>query len=232
MARPVLEGKGLEKSFPSGAGPVKVLRGVHLSVEAGEFLPILGVSGCGKSTLLHCLGLLESPDAGEVVLDGRPASSTGAAEQAHLRNARIGFIFQAFHLSPELSALENVMLPARIARSGSSWLGARREILARAESLLDRVGLTPRAAHRPAQLSGGERQRVAVARSLMNRPAVLLADEPTGNLDSQSGEGIIRLLEDLAKEGAAVLVVTHNEALGRRARRAVRMTDGLLTEGI
>lgn len=218
MAEPVLKARGLSKSYPSGAGEVRVLCGVDLDVQAGEFTALLGVSGSGKTTLLHCLGLIESPDAGEISLEGSPTGKATERQRARWRNGRIGFVFQAFHLVPELTALENVLLPAMI-RGGAP----ERE---RALSLLERVGVAHRAAHRPSQLSGGERQRVAVARALVNRPAVLLADEPTGNLDSETGLGIIRLLEGTAEEGAAVVVVTHNEDLSRRARRVVRMADG------
>ena len=231
MASPVIRARGLTRTYPSGAGPVHALRGVDLDVCAGDFLAILGVSGSGKSTLLHCLGLIEKPDAGELFLEDSLLSEASEGQRALWRNYSIGFVFQAFHLVPELTALENVLLPAMIRYSPFTWPGARGKARQRAAGLLERMGLSHRAGHRPAQLSGGERQRVALARALINSPALLLADEPTGNLDTESGEGIIRLLEALAGEGTAVVVVTHNEALGRRARRAVRMKDGLLSEG-
>ncbi len=231
MASPILRARGLARTYPSGAGPVHALRGVDLDVASGDFLAILGVSGSGKSTLLHCLGLIERPDAGELALEGQTTSTANERQLSLWRNTRIGFVFQSFHLVPELSALENVLLPAMIRTSPLAWPGASGPARSRAEALLERMGLSQRAGHRPPQLSGGERQRVALARALIHQPALLLADEPTGNLDTESGEGIIRLLEGMAREGTAVVVVTHNEALGRRARRAVRMKDGLLSEG-
>ena len=227
----VIRARGLSRTYPSGAGPVHALRGVDLEVRSGDFLAILGVSGSGKSTLLHCLGLVEKPDAGELFLEDFPAAKASEFQRALWRNTRIGFVFQSFHLVPELTALENILLPAMIRSTPFTWGGGRGQALQRARALLERMGLSARAAHRPAHLSGGERQRVALARALINGPAVLLADEPTGNLDTESGEGIIRLLKALAGEGTAVVVVTHNEALGRLASRAVRMTDGRLTEG-
>ncbi len=226
MASAVLEASGLSKTYPSGAGPVQALREVSLSVAAGECLAILGVSGCGKTTLLHCLGLLERPDSGEVRVEGRDAARAPESARASWRNLRLGFVFQSFHLVPELDALENVLLPAMIRVGALGWARQRREARGRGLDLLARVGLAQRASHRPGQLSGGERQRVAVARAMLNGPAVLLADEPTGNLDSRTAEGIVELLEGLCRTGTAVVMVTHNEALAARAHRVARMADG------
>ena len=200
------------------------LRGVDLAFEPGEYVALLGPSGSGKSTLLHILGCLDRPTSGTYHLDDIDTGGLDINGLAEIRNGKIGFVFQSFQLMPRLSALENVGMPMLFAGIRA---GERRE---RAATLLDRVGLAPRAQHRPAELSGGQQQRVAIARALANRPSVLLADEPTGNLDSRSGQEIIRLLEELRDEGRTVIVVTHDEALARRARRVVRLLDGRVVE--
>lgn len=200
---------------------LEVLRGVNLVVARGDFLAVRGASGAGKSTLLHLLGGLDAPTTGEIWFDGRNLATLSGLELARFRNRKVGFVFQAYHLLPELSALENVCLPARMARMD----GARAET--RGRELLQRVGLAERMDHRPYELSGGEQQRVAIARSLINEPALILADEPTGNLDSHSGEDIIELLCALRAERQATLIIaTHDARVAGRAPRVVELADG------
>jgi putative ABC transport system ATP-binding protein len=205
---------------------VPALRGVTLTVEAGDHLAIVGPSGSGKSTLMHLLGGLDRPTSGRLLLGGRDVADLSASELARLRNQVIGFVFQSFHLLARTSARDNVALPL-------IYRGVRRaERRRRAEEILARVGLGHRLEHRPNQLSGGEQQRVAIARALVTEPSVLLADEPTGNLDSGSGEAVLALLEELnAERGVAVAIVTHNASVASRARRRVEMLDGLIVSG-
>ena len=222
---PILTARNLHKSYTMGGRNLDVLRGIELTVQRGEFLALRGASGAGKSTLLHLLGGLDLPNQGEILFDGVNLLTLPARSLARLRNSRVGFIFQAYHLLPELSAIENVMLPARMARL--SLAGAE----ARARELLDRVGLGQRAGHRPYELSGGEQQRVAIARSLVNRPDLILADEPTGNLDSHTGGEIIQLLHDLLAERQATLVIaTHDAKIAARAPRVIELADGQLSK--
>lgn len=219
----LVTGRNLHKAYALGARAVEVLRGVNLEVPRGAFLALRGASGAGKSTLLHLLGGLDAPTAGEVAFDGRCLAAMSAGELATFRNRRIGFVFQAYHLLPELDALENVCLPARIARVPVSE--ARR----RGIQLLERVGLGHRLDHRPSELSGGEQQRVAIARALINAPDLILADEPTGNLDSHTGEGIIELLCALrAERQATLLIATHDVRVAARAPQALELEDGQL----
>ena len=217
----LLEARGLTKSFRLGASLLEVLRGVDVSVAAGEFVALCGASGSGKTTLLHLLGGLDVPDAGSIRVAGADLAEMSRQAVAQFRNKEIGFVFQAYHLLPELDALENVALPARMARLPNS------EAEARARELLARVGLSRRLEHRPNELSGGEQQRVAIARALMNGPRLLLAEEPTGNLDSETGEEIISLLGDLHGERRVTLVVaTHDEKVAGHAGRVLRLADG------
>jgi len=205
---------------------LEVLRGVNLVVARGDFLAVRGASGAGKSTLLHLLGGLDAPTTGEIWFDGRNLAALSGLELARFRNRKVGFVFQAYHLLPELSALENVCLPARMARMD----GARAET--RGRELLQRVGLAERMDHRPYELSGGEQQRVAIARSLINEPALILADEPTGNLDSHSGEDIIELLCALRAERQATLIIaTHDARVAGRAPRVIELADGRVNTG-
>lgn len=210
----------ISRHYTHAQSVVRALSGVSLHVPAGEYVALLGPSGSGKSTLLHIIGCLDRPTAGSYRLNGTEVGRLDVNGLATIRNRQIGFVFQRFHLMPRLSGLENVALPLRLAGQSRE---ARR---ARAAALLERVGLAGRADHRPHQLSGGEQQRVAIARALANRPTVILADEPTGNLDSQSGAEIVRLLEEFVGEGHTLIVVTHDAALGRRARQVVRLRDG------
>jgi ABC-type lipoprotein export system ATPase subunit len=221
----MLAARNLHKSYVMGGRNLEVLRGIDLTVQRGEFLALRGASGAGKSTLLHLLGGLDLPNQGEILFDGVNLRKLSARALAQLRNGRVGFIFQAYHLLPELSAIENVMLPARMARQSPAAAGTR------ARELLDRVGLARRATHRPYELSGGEQQRVAVARSLVNNPHLILADEPTGNLDSHTGEEIIQLLHDLLAERKATLIIaTHDPKIAARAPRVIELADGQLAE--
>jgi ABC-type lipoprotein export system ATPase subunit len=221
---PVLRTRGLEMEYGHGAGLVRALDAVELDVTSGETLAVMGPSGCGKSTLLHLLGGLERPSAGEVWLDGRRVDELSEKVLARLRRHAIGFVFQAFHLMDELTATENVELPALLA--GRSPRAARR----RATELLERVGLTDRAEHLPSALSGGERQRVAIARALSNEPLVVLADEPTGNLDSAATLDVLRLLDDLRSAGQTLLIVTHDSRIAATADRLISMRDGAFVE--
>ncbi len=218
----MIEGVGLKKWYRMGAQTLEVLRGVSLQIRAGELAVIVGPSGAGKSTLLHLLGGLDRPSGGEVLFEGKSLSGMTERECCLLRNSAFGFVFQFYHLVPELTALENVMLPAWIGRSKADGEGRARE-------LLDHVGLARRADHLPAELSGGEQQRVAIARALMNKPRAVFCDEPTGNLDSATGEGILKLLLHLNKEqGTTLVVVTHEPAITRVAGKLFSLKDGQL----
>ena len=217
----LVSARTISKTYAMGRRSLTVLRGLNLAVGRGEFIALRGASGAGKSTLLHLLGGLDSPDEGEIWFAGENLATLAAGDLAHLRNFKIGFVFQAYHLLPELDALENVCLPARIARVPSG------DAEARGRQLLARVGLAERLEHRPAELSGGERQRVAIARALINKPDLILADEPTGNLDSRTGGEIIDLLCSLREEQRATLVIaTHDETIAARAPRMVQLVDG------
>ena len=215
----------VRRSFAMETRTLDVLRGVTLSVEEGESLAITGLSGAGKSTLLHVLGGLDRPTSGKVLYRGRDLYAAGDRERSAIRAQKIGFVFQAYHLLPELTVSENVLLPS-LSAHGAFLRGAK--LRTRAEELLGRVGLADRALHRPNELSGGEQQRVAIARALMNGPELLLADEPTGNLDSKTGEDVLRYLFGLAAEqGLTLVIVTHNEAIASRCGRHVVLRDGL-----
>jgi putative ABC transport system ATP-binding protein len=221
---PLVEARDVSRVFPMPAGPVVALRNVSLAVDAGEYVAITGPSGCGKSTLLHLVGCVDTPSSGSLLFDRRDTSQLSEAERGRLRLTRIGFVFQRFFLLPMLSAAENVELPQ--AEAGVT-AGERR---ARTRELLDYVGLADRADHLPSQLSGGEMQRVAIARALANRPALLVADEPTGELDDETGEHVAALFDRVNAGGTAVLVVTHNPALAARASRRLAMKSGRLVE--
>jgi ABC-type lipoprotein export system ATPase subunit len=221
---PLVEARDVSRIFPMPAGPVVALRSVSLVVEAGEYVAITGPSGCGKSTLLHLIGCVDTPTSGSLLFDRRDIAELSEAERGRLRLTRIGFVFQRFFLLPMLSAAENVELPQAEARVPA---GERR---ARTRELLDYVGLADRADHLPSQLSGGEMQRVAIARALANRPALLVADEPTGELDEETGEHVAELFDRVNRHGTAVLVVTHNPALAARASRRLSMKSGRLVE--
>ncbi len=213
---------GLERVFQVGDQQVRALRNINLEIAAGEYLSIMGPSGSGKSTLLNIIGLLDRATSGLYRLDGREVTALSDEEQAQVRREKVGFIFQFFHLVPRLTALENVELPMVLAGIAAT------ERRSRAGTLLENYGLANRAHHRPDQLSGGQRQRVAIARATAMHPAVVLADEPTGNLDRASGTEVVELLERLHEQGVTLLVVTHDPALGNRAHRRLRMVDGAI----
>jgi ABC-type lipoprotein export system ATPase subunit len=225
VSEPLLSARALTKSYTMGRRTLEVLRGVNLQVARGEFLALRGASGAGKSTLLHLMGGLDSPNAGEIHFAGQNLAAFSERELTHFRNRRVGFVFQAYHLLPELDALENVCLPARVARVPAARAAARgRELLAR-------VGLSDRLEHKPFELSGGEQQRVAIARALINEPELVLADEPTGNLDSHTGGEIIELLKKLHAEKQTTLVIaTHDAKVAAHARRVFELADGCIVE--
>jgi putative ABC transport system ATP-binding protein len=224
VTAPVVEARGVSRVFPMQAGAVTALADVSLRVSAGEYLSIVGPSGCGKSTLLHVLGCVDVPTAGALRFQDRDVATLPDAERSRLRLREIGFVFQRFFLLPMLTAWENVELPQ--AEAGI----ARAERRARTAELLDYVGLAARAGHRPSELSGGEMQRVAIARALANRPRLLLADEPTGELDQTTGGQVADLLDRLHGDGTAVVVVTHDAVMAERAPRLVHMRDGRIVE--
>ena len=225
MSEPILRAQDLLKSYDLGRRLIEVLHGVSLEIGEGEFLSLQGASGTGKSTLLHLLGGLDDPTSGEVFASGQSLSAMSSARLSKWRNDEVGFVFQSYHLLPEFDALENVLLPARMAHAN------RAEFQKRAESLLDRVGLAKRMSHLPAELSGGEQQRVALARALINRPKLLLADEPTGNLDSKTGGEVLDLLCELQSEANLTMIIaTHDDKVAKRARRTVQLVDGLIAK--
>ncbi len=218
----VIEARGLVRRYPAEGSPIRAVDGVDLTVEAGETVSVMGPSGCGKSTLLHLLGGLERPDAGELYLGGQRVDGLSETQWAVLRRGSVGFVFQAFHLVDELTAVENVELPVLLLG------GSRRDARRRAMELLERLGVAERAGHLPDRLSGGERQRVAVARALINQPLVVLADEPTGNLDSRATGEILRLFAELREARQALLIVTHDARVASTAHRLLTMRDGAI----
>jgi len=225
----ILKTEGVYKSYQMGAAEVSVLKCVDLAVKKGEFVAIVGASGSGKSTLLHILGALDQPDKGVVSFEGGDLSQLSAGELNRFRNKMVGFVFQFYHLLDELSVLENVFLPTMAGKSVVGWLVSRRLAKKRAAELLIQLGLGERANHKPYQLSGGERQRVAIGRALMNEPRLLLVDEPTGNLDSAAGNGILNIFEKLNIAGQTIVMVTHDERIARRAGRIITLADGKIT---
>ncbi|RIH88227.1 ABC transporter ATP-binding protein [Calidithermus roseus] len=225
----VVEMQGITKTYRSGSGArtveVHALRGVDLTIEQGEYVALMGPSGSGKSTLMHIIGLLDSPSGGSYRLGGRSVEGLSEVELARIRNRRVGFVFQAFFLLPRLTALHNVALPL-VYRGVSSA-----ERLKRAKAALESVGLGDRLDHLPSELSGGQKQRVAIARALVQEPDLLLADEPTGNLDSRSSEEILGLFDELHRQGKTIVMVTHEHDVGARAQRIVRLRDGRIADG-
>jgi len=235
----VIETVALEKEYRIHQSPVPVLRGIDLKIPAGEILAILGHSGVGKSTLLNLLGLLDVPTAGKILYRGRDPrfhgkdlTSLGLTEKALVRNRHFGFVFQFYHLLPDLTVLENVLLPAMIFLDRAEFRRRKADLVKRADHLLDRVGILGRRDFPPTRLSGGERQRAAIARALLNEPEIVYCDEPTGNLDTRTGEKIIDLILELNREtGVTVVLVTHDEDLARHAHRRLRMRDGKFQDG-
>ncbi|HUA39407.1 MAG TPA: ABC transporter ATP-binding protein [Candidatus Sulfopaludibacter sp.] len=227
MNEPLLSARALTKSYTMGRRTLEVLRGVNLEVARGEFLALRGASGAGKSTLLHLIGGLDSPNAGEIRFAGQNIAAFSDRQLTDFRNRRVGFVFQAYHLLPELDALENVCLPARVARISAG------DAEKRGRELLARVGLSDRREHKPFELSGGEQQRVAIARALINEPELVLADEPTGNLDSHTGGEIIELLKKLhAEKQTTLIIATHDAKVAAHARRVFELADGCIVEDV
>ena len=225
MSDAILSARGLHKSYDLGRRKVEVLHGVSLEIGSGDFLSLQGASGAGKSTLLHLLGGLDEPTAGEVFANDQSLFGMGAVRLAKWRNREVGFVFQSYHLLPEFDALENVTLPARMAHTGSGVAEQR------GRELLERVGLAKRIHHLPTELSGGEQQRVALARALINRPRILFADEPTGNLDSKIGGEVLDLLCELQREAELTMIIaTHDDTVAARAHVTFRLEDGLIAE--
>jgi len=216
--------ENLSRTYVVGSSEVNALRSINVAVEMGEFVALMGASGSGKSTLLHLIGCLDTPTSGRYFLEGRDVSILSKDERALVRNTRIGFIFQTFNLLPRLSASDNIALPLLYGHS-------HKEAQRRAAEALERVGLASRARHRPNELSGGERQRIAIARALITRPALILADEPTGNLDSKTGASIMQLLVELSAEGHTILMVTHDAKVAAHAGRILQMQDGEIVNG-
>ncbi len=222
----ILSAKGVQKTYHMGTTKVPVLKGLDFGVRKGEFVAIIGASGSGKSTLLHILGALDRPDKGVVKFEGRDLSRFTGAELNQFRNRMVGFVFQFYHLLDELNVMENVYLPAMASTGVLGWQKKRFWARERAEELLEAMGLKDRLKHKPYQLSGGERQRVAICRALMNSPTVVLADEPTGNLDSATGNGILEVLEELNRAGQTIVMVTHDDRIASRAGRVITLADG------
>ncbi|WP_374667957.1 lipoprotein-releasing ABC transporter ATP-binding protein LolD [Acinetobacter sp.] len=226
MSNLILDAQNITKSFTDGKSSVDVIRGLSLQVKAGEFVSIVGSSGSGKSTLLHVLGGLDRPTSGQVMINGQRFDTLGEAERGYIRNEHLGFVYQFHHLLPEFTALENVAMPLML-RKNTNY----KEVKQQAEYLLERVGLSHRLTHKPGELSGGERQRVALARALVTKPKLMMADEPTGNLDRKTAVKIFELLSELRKEfNMAMLIVTHDEYLAQSADCILHMQDGVWVE--
>ncbi len=226
MSNVILTAAGVHKAYRMGRTELQVLRGASLTVNRGEFLAVMGASGSGKSTLLHVMGALDVPERGQVLFEGADVFAGSAANRDYHRNIHFGFVFQFYHLLPELTTLENALMPAMVRYSILGWLRQGAEARDRAKELLGEMGLSGRLHHRPNELSGGEMQRVAIARALINQPPVLLADEPTGNLDSKTGEGILGLLKALNEKGQTIVMVTHDSRVAAAAHRTVTLVDG------
>ncbi len=222
----IISATGICKKYKMGQSTLEVLKGLDLSVTEGEFVAIVGASGSGKSTLLHILGALDKADAGHVRYKQQDIASFSQKKLNLYRNGSVGFVFQFYHLLDELNVLENVLLPAMAKYGTIGWFSRKKSIKARAMALLQRLGLDDRIKHKPYQLSGGERQRVAIARALINQPKLLLADEPTGNLDSETGNGILEVLEQLNGDGQTVIMVTHDDNIASRGHKIIRLADG------
>jgi lipoprotein-releasing system ATP-binding protein len=222
----MIKAESLTKSYKMGKIRLDVLRGVDVTIEQGQFVAIVGASGSGKSTLLHILGALDKPDGGVVFYQNQSINQFRSGRLNRYRNKTVGFVFQFYHLLDELTVLENVLAPAMASVSILGWLGIKQQTMVRAKNLLEQFGLAERLTHKPYELSGGERQRVALARALINEPPLLLADEPTGNLDSKTGNGILEALSALHEKGQTIVMVTHDERIADRANRIIRLVDG------
>jgi lipoprotein-releasing system ATP-binding protein len=226
----MLEAQNVHKAYRMGSTQVSVLKGADLTVRSGEFLAVIGASGSGKSTLLHLFGGLDRADQGSVLFRGKDLTRLGGRGLNRFRNQDAGFVFQFYHLLDELNILENVLVPVMAGCSVGAWFSCRAQAKSKAEALLERMGLKDRLAHKPYQLSGGERQRVAIARALINDPVLLLADEPTGNLDSATGNSILEIFEQLNKDGQTIVMVTHDSRISQQATRTITLMDGKIEE--
>ena len=222
----IISASGIHKSYKMGQSYIDVLKGLELSVPKGAFLAVVGASGSGKSTLLHILGALDTPDKGSVHFNGNDLQKFSSRQLNTFRNKKVGFVFQFYHLLDELTVLENVILPVMAGLGTLGWLAQRNSTKKRANEFMERLGLAQRIKHKPYQLSGGERQRVAIARALINGPEMLLADEPTGNLDFETGNGILDILEELNRDGQTIIMVTHDDRIAQRAHSVIRLLDG------
>ena len=222
----IIKTENLVKEYEAGSQTVKALSGIDLSVEKGEFISIMGPSGSGKTTLMNIIGCLDTPTRGTYHLNGKSVSDLSEDELANIRNKEIGFVFQSFHLLARNSALDNVMLPLRYAGSIKS------EALLRSKEALDQVGLSDRSTHTPAELSGGQQQRVAIARALVNKPSILFADEPTGNLDSKTGEDVMNIFKELNSNGQTIILITHEDSIAKQSNRIITIMDGLIKSDI
>lgn len=233
MTTPLISAKAIQKTYTTGSHQVRVLRGAGITATEGEFISVIGQSGSGKSTMLHVLGLLDAPDVGEVLYEGKRIDNLSESARDQLRNRVFGFIFQFYHLLPELSLLENVMAPLMIRYSLLDFWKRRRAIKQQARDILEQVGLSHRVKHRPSELSGGELQRGAIARALITQPRILLADEPTGNLDADTGQEIMDLLKKLNEDSKLTIVmVTHDESVAAQAHRIVRLKEGQIEKAV
>lgn len=222
----IISASGIHKSYKMGQSSIEVLKGIELSVQKGTFLAVVGASGSGKSTLLHILGALDTPDKGSVHFNGSDLQKFSSRQLNTFRNKKVGFVFQFYHLLDELTVLENVILPVMAGVGTLGWLAQRNSTKKRANELMERLGLAHRTGHKAYQLSGGERQRVAIARALINGPEMLLADEPTGNLDFETGNGILNVFEELNRDGQTIIMVTHDDRIAQRAHRIIKLLDG------
>ena len=222
----IIQTKNLYKEYQIGSEKIQAIKNIDLSVEKGEFISIMGPSGSGKTTLMNIIGCLDSPTSGTYHLNGKLVSQLQDDELASIRNKEIGFVFQSFHLLSKNSALENVMLPLKYA--GSNKI----EAITRSNKVLDQVGLSNRANHAPSELSGGQQQRVAIARALVNKPSILFADEPTGNLDSKTGADVMNLFKDLNENGQTIIIITHEESIAQQSKRIITIMDGLIKSDI
>jgi len=218
----IIKTKNLVREFSVGSEVIKALDGINLSIEKGEFVSIMGPSGSGKTTLMNIIGCLDTPTKGDYFLNGKAVSDLDGDDLAKIRNQEIGFVFQAFHLLAKNSALDNVLLPMKYAGKNMN------ESIERAKFVLDQVGLSDRIDHGPSELSGGQQQRVAIARALVNKPSILFADEPTGNLDSQTGEYVMSLFKELNEEGQTIILITHEEDIAKKSKRLINIKDGLI----
>ncbi|MDN5331511.1 MAG: putative transport system ATP-binding protein [Tepidanaerobacteraceae bacterium] len=219
---PLIELKDIYKSYGKGKNELQILKGINLKIDEGEYVSIVGPSGSGKTTLMNIIGMIDVPTSGEYIFEGKPVSKLSEGELARIRNRKIGFVFQSFNLIPEMNALENVELPLIYAGVRPS------ERKRRSQELLSLMGLSDRLNHRPSELSGGQQQRVAIARALATDPPIILADEPTGNLDSKAGSEVIKILESLNGEGKTVILITHDREIASRARRRIEIRDGVI----